>query len=115
MLRLKAGVDCAHIQPELLLGLIIAEGAFRSYEQDCTVTSLYDGKHGANTLHQRDGKCRAADLRSKMLPPEIIPNLLTEMRTALGANFDLILEAANTANEHFHLEYDPKENTGMHL
>lgn len=108
MLKLKPGVDCSNIQPELVLALHIAEGVFFHYGLDCVVTSLRDGVHGPHTLHQRDGICRAADLRSKLIPHETVANLLADMKAHLGRDFDVILEAVNTDNEHIHLEYDPK-------
>lgn len=111
MLKLKPGVDCSKIQPELLLGLMLAEGVFRFYDHDCIVTALRDGKHRPNSLHQRDGLCRAADLRSNLIPAEIAANLVRDIKECAGWDFDVLLEGANTPNEHIHLEYDPKTRT----
>ena len=111
MLKLKPGVNAAHVQPELLLGLMVVNDVFRAAGHDCVITSLFEGKHGANTLHQRDGLCRAADIRTKMLPPEIVPNMLVEMKANLGQDYDLVYESAGTPNEHMHMEYDPKPIT----
>ena len=103
MLSLKAGVNPKGIQPEILLAIISIERLYDKYGHELVITSLFDGKHGAHTLHQRDGVCRAVDVRTRMLPNEIIPNMLQEIKDALGPHYDVVLEA-----DHIHVEFDIK-------
>lgn len=111
MLKLKAGVDVSQVQPEILLGLLIVKDVLDAHGLDCVVTALFDGQHGIGSLHRRGGECQAADIRSKLVPPELLPNLLQECRDHLGKDYDIILEAAGGLNEHFHLEWDRKPVT----
>lgn len=102
-LKFKMGVDPWNVCGELLLAISVAQGVYEEYGFDCVITSLFDGKHGANTLHQRDGICRAVDLRINHLPNELIVPIHTDIRTALPGCYDVVLE-----KDHIHLEYDRK-------
>lgn len=106
-LLFKAGVDPLNVAPELVLALQVAQGVYAEHGYDCVITSLFDGKHGPNTLHQRDGMCRAADLRINHLPNELIVPIHTDIRTALPACYDVVIE-----KDHIHLEYDRHEKKG---
>lgn len=108
MLVLKRGVNPAVCHPALLVALIVIDGAYRELGFDCVVTSLFDGTHKPDSLHTRDGVCRAADLRTKTLPRMDVPRLVDRIRWALGADYDVILEKFNEDGEHLHVEYDPK-------
>ena len=103
MLNLKTSVNPKGIQPEILLAIVAMERIYYRHGHDMVITSLFDGKHGAHTLHQRDGVCRAVDVRTRMLPNEIIPNMLQEIKDALGPHYDVVLEA-----DHIHVEFDIK-------
>jgi hypothetical protein len=104
MLKFKGGVDPYNASGEIVLAIQIAADIYAQYGYDCVITSLYDGKHGANTLHQRDGRCRAVDLRINNLPDELVKPIYTDIRLALPHHYDVVHE-----KDHFHLEYDRKE------
>lgn len=107
MLKLKTGVNPKGVQPELLLAVQIVTQIYKEYGYDTVITSLFDGKHGAHTLHQRDGICRAVDFRTKHLHT-IDKSLLVRMiQEALGDSYDVLLEQEGAPNEHLHVEYDP--------
>lgn len=91
--------------------LAAAEQAFREEMGPLfvlVVTSGYDGVHGTGSLHPKD---RALDFRTGMswVPPlmtrESADRIVTRMRAALGAEYDLIVEP-----DHIHAEYDPKRH-----
>jgi hypothetical protein len=69
------------------------------------VTSVTDGQHSPNSLHY---KGLAFDFRSHDLANGRKLQVHGALRHHLGPDFDVILEALNTPNEHFHVEYDPK-------
>ena len=103
MLAVKDGV-----QPRGLLDILCAVTRVKVPGQPpiITVTSCFDGKHGR---HSRHYNLAALDFRSKDFPDLATKNeWLAAMRTELGPDFDVILEAVGTPNEHFHVEADPK-------
>ncbi len=105
-MRLKSGVKLSGLQPQTLLGMLIAEEVFAEFGVPLVVTSCNDGKHSAQSLHYNG---RAFDARTKY--PELDGReleLQTALREALGPDFDVALEAIGTDNEHAHLEFDPK-------
>ena len=107
LLKLKAGVTPAKVVPEMLLGIQIVCSVFDHYGADCIITSMHDGKHGVNSLHSRDGLCRAVDFRTKHLTLNTKDLLIGDIKEALGENYDVVFEHAGEANEHLHAEYDP--------
>ncbi len=98
-MRLKAGVKISGLQPEILFGIIIIKEVFRDYGLEFTLTSVTDGKHMVSSRHYIG---QAADVRSRDIPEELIPQLLKTMKERLGECFDIVFEG-----DHFHLEYDP--------
>lgn len=108
MLKLKTGVNPKGIQPELLLAIQIVTQIYKDYGYDAVITSLFDGKHGAHTLHQRDGICRAADFRTKHVKLMDKAALVQSIKDAVGDNYDVLLEHVGEVNEHLHLEFDQK-------
>ena len=70
------------------------------------ITSCNDSKHGLHSLHYSDA---AFDFRSKHISKtEEKQQILSLIKEALTADFDVLLEEAGADQEHFHLEYDPK-------
>ncbi len=100
MLKLKPGVRLTGIRPELLLAVMTAEGAYSKAGHDLVVTSCVDSKHKAGSLHYAGA---AADLRTRDVPADAVQTIIAEIRDALGADFDVVLE-----QDHLHIEYQPK-------
>ncbi len=106
MILLKFGAKIAGLKPEILLGLMIVNSVFEKYKVDLIITECTGGNHMENSLHY---KGLAADIRSKHIQSRKDKNdILNDCRELLGANFDFIIEALDTANEHFHVEMDLK-------
>lgn len=98
---IKAGVDLRGLVPQMAVAYAIAQEIYRDRGQRCTITAGADGRHGPNSLHSRDGLCRAIDLRTRVLEdPSAVAD---ELRAALGSQFDVVLEP-----DHIHVEFDPK-------
>lgn len=107
MLSIKFGARIAGVQPELLLGIVIFKSVLDKYNVDTIVTEVTGGKHMEGSLHY---KGFGADIRSKHIKTATAKyKILEESREALGTEFDVILESEGAINEHFHIEYQPKE------
>ena len=105
-MRFKAGVNPFGLSPELEIGLIIANDVYAAHGVNMTVTSLNDGRHSRKSKHYRgDG----GDLRTHDLPDDVKPqSVADEIAKNVGPQYDVLLEGEGTANEHIHLEFDPK-------
>ena len=109
-LKFKTGVDQSGVVPEMVLGIQVVCSVFEHHKVDCIITSMHDSVHGINSLHSRDGLCRAVDFRTKHIDAGIRKTMIIDgIKEALGSNYDVILEHENEANEHLHVEWDRKE------
>lgn len=103
-LRLKRGVKLNGVQPELVLGIMVAETVLNDEGYDLTVTSLLDGTHSAGSLHYAgfafDLRTWADDAGTQMDDNE--KQIIAEkLRNALGDEFDVVVEST-----HIHVEFD---------
>jgi hypothetical protein len=107
MITIKdSSVRLTDLCPQMVLAFIIVDGVLGSYGVPCVITSVNDGKHSVNSWHY---KGRAGDVRSKY--PQLDgkeQEARDKIKAALGRDFDVVIEAIGTDNEHFHVEYDPK-------
>ena len=105
-MRLKPTVKLTDLAPQLALAALIVDSIYRERGVECVITSANDSKHGANSWHYKgralDFRCKQAELDGQE------QSLRDEIKAALGDEFDVVLEAVGTENEHVHLEYDPK-------
>jgi len=106
-MRLKPGVRLTGLQPQIVLAAVVVHSIMARSGMECIITSANDSTHGANSLHSRDGLCRAMDFRTKNYPFDKRA-LAQEVRASLGPDFDVVLEDEGGPNEHMHVEYDPK-------
>lgn len=108
MISLKPDVDIRGVAPEMVIGLMVVQPIINNHGAECVVTACKDGKHKDGSLHY---KGLAMDIRSKTLIPKDLPNIVQELRLALGPQFDVVLEGENTPGasaQHIHVEFDPK-------
>lgn len=106
-MRLKEGVSLKGLVPQMTVAMMVVRDAFAEYDADVVLTSCNDGKHGTNSLHYRDGLCRAMDVRSKVLLDETTKlEVLKRLQSDLGDEFDVLLENLGGENEHYHIEWD---------
>lgn len=101
MLSLKPGVRITGMRPEILLAILVAERAYAEAGYELMVTSCVEGKHSVGSFHYAGS---AADLRTNNVPAEKLQVLVGKIRAAIGADFDVVLEA-----DHLHLEFQPKQ------
>ena len=100
MLAIKPGVDIFGMRPELLLGIFIAERIWAAFGVELVLTSVRDGKHSETSLHYAG--C-AADFRTNGIDPDILKEIVRQLKEKLGRDFDVIVEA-----DHIHIEYQPR-------
>lgn len=108
---IKSTVDLRNLTPQMAIAHTIACMVYFHYTGNplsCVITSAFDSKHGSNTLHQRDGLCRALDLRTNNLTPELITVIYEALKVSLGPQFDVVLE-----KDHIHMEFDPKDQPAV--
>lgn len=106
MLSLKFNTKLYRLQPQAVLAAMVVERVFARHDiVQCVITSGSDGKHRPDSLHYSG---YALDFRSKNVPPQLKHEVLEEIRAALGADFDVLLEGLDTPHEHYHVEWDPK-------
>lgn len=104
-MRLKQGVMLKGLTVQGLVAMLIARDVMHRYGYECTVTSANDSKHSEASLHYQG---KAIDVRSKDIRTQEEKRLiLSEMRRDFGSEFDVLIEGEGTANEHFHIEWDP--------
>jgi hypothetical protein len=101
MISFKPGVDVAGIRPEIMLALLVAQGAYAPY--DVIVTSVRDGKHSLTSLHYAG---QAVDLRTRHVPDDQHQAIRDRLGDALTIDYDVLLEA-----DHIHVEYQPRRRT----
>lgn len=104
-MKLKGGVRVLGAKPELMIGLQIANDVYERHGVDMRVTEITGGTHKPGSLHYAG---LAADLGTHELAPELRDMILTEIRIAVGEDYDVIVEDAGTPNEHIHIEFQPK-------
>jgi len=109
-MRLKAGAKPKGLTPQLVLGIIVAEGVFNHYGKECVITSLNDSTHMAGSKHYEgngvdfrirhldgdDSEIKSDDLSMAKL-------IISDCKYCLGPDYDVVLES-----DHIHMEYDPK-------
>jgi len=93
---IKAGVDISRLERRTRNGLKIVAAVLAVYGEEIIITSTYEGNHGAGSLHYAN---QAFDIR---MPDKETLSLSMEFMTALGSDFDVVVE-----DTHIHIEYDP--------
>jgi hypothetical protein len=98
---IKPGVSLKKLTPQMAVAYTIACFVYYKHTGTWTkITSGDDSVHGKNSLHPAG---KALDLHTNTLRPSQVHPIFTELATALGDEYDVVLEA-----DHIHVEYDPK-------
>ena len=108
-MKLKPGVLLGELTPQMVMGALIVKSVYQKLDPacSCTVTSANDSKHGDKSLHYEGN---ALDFRTHDFTANKL-YLVQEVKSSLGIHFDVVLEGVGTANEHLHVEYQPKGNS----
>lgn len=110
MILLKSGVSLRNLQPQVILAMMVVRDYFTDKGiKNFTVTSCNDGTHMKGSLHYEG---RAFDTRTHDISltnrTAWLEQMRNDIKNALGNEFDVILEDVGGANEHLHIEFDPK-------
>jgi hypothetical protein len=92
------------VQPQIFHAITVAAMVYAVAKTPLVVTSLMDGKHSQRSLHY---KGLAVDLRIWNLNAPV-EQVVTALRSALGEDYDVVLES-----DHIHVEYDPEEKPNV--
>lgn len=87
-------VNLQGLRPEMVIGLMVANGVYIAHGKDMVITSALDGKHYAGC---------AVDLRTNYFTKSTAIKVRDEIKERLGIDFDVILES-----DHLHIEYQPR-------
>jgi len=101
--KLKKGVTLNGVQPEIVLAILLVRDVLEGMKYDLTVTSLTDGLdwRKSSSLHLAG---LAFDVRIwDFTEPEELQHVAATFRSALGDEFDVVVES-----DHIHVEFDPK-------
>jgi hypothetical protein len=86
-------------RPEMNYARGIVSQVWRAAGYTLTVTSGYDGTHGAQSKH---GEGLAEDYRTRDVAPATLGTMVEQVRARLGSDYDVVLES-----DHLHVEFDP--------
>lgn len=100
MLFIKSNAEVNGLKTEMLLALIIADQVYTKYDRECVLTEGTGGKHGFGSLHYVG---YAIDLRTRDMSEETAKMVTAQIKKALGAQYDVVLES-----NHIHIEFQPK-------
>lgn len=101
MLR-KKSATLEGVQWQMFEAAIEIEPIFKAAGSELTITSGTDGLHNSGSLHYSG---LALDFRTRDLNPSVVLRVAASCRTALGVEYDVVVEA-----DHLHIEYQPKEH-----
>ena len=110
MIQIKDGVSIKIFRSDMLKMLLIVDEVWAEHAKGIypVITSYFRSQA---MLHSFD---KAIDLRTKNLTDEQKDKVYTALREALFADgYDVILEYRGQAEEHIHIEYDPKPGRGI--
>jgi len=104
-MKLKGNVRLRGLRPEMLMGHWCVQTVFADRDYRCVVTSANDSGHGHGSLHFGGS---ALDYRMKHVALGDKGTIVAAVKEALTNEFDVLFEGEGTANEHLHVEYQPK-------
>lgn len=107
MNSIKSGVKLYGIKPEMVYVNGIVQSTFNNLGYGCVATSIVGKQHKDYSLHPSG---YAIDYRSKHISDPIMKQtILKELKRNLPC-CDIILEHVGEDQEHYHIEFDPKDD-----
>lgn len=109
---IQNGVKIYGLRPELVYCHIFVEKVFARHGIDCIPTSVTGKKHGSLSLHPVG---YAEDIKTKHIMGsasarrDVIDAIVADLKKELPC-CDIVLEHYGHAQEHIHVEYDPKDD-----
>lgn len=107
MLFIKPGVHLTDLCPQMVLASYVVDGVYADFGiKECWITSANDSKHSERSWHYKGRACDYRTHQQELNGRE--QALRDEVKRRLTNEYDVVLEAVGTDNEHLHVEYDPK-------
>lgn len=104
-MKLKETVKVQGITPEMIVGTMVANAAYKAFGYDPVWTSAVDSKHSLKSKHNSGN---AVDYRVKHVPREKWELIEQRIKERLTRDYDVVLES-----DHIHIEYDPERPDGI--
>ncbi len=97
-MKIKDGANIERVRLSMQPVFVEAEAIWRNHGHELVITCGLDGEHSAGSLHYYG---LAVDCRTNYFNPDVAAKVAKELQDALGADYDVVLEAT-----HIHVEYD---------
>ena len=108
----SASTNVKNLSPQIALAMGMVHLIYQAAGTTLVVTSAQDSKHMAGSKHHQDNlalACEAFDARTHNLTAAQKNQIQADIQAKLvPLGFDLVHESPGLANEHFHVEFDPK-------
>ena len=105
MIEIKGGVRLLGVVPQMFFAASVAEGIWREQGVPLVVTGGIEGLHSEASDHYAG---RALDFRTKNLAPGKAPEVVAQLKAALGEDFFILHELIGQPAEHAHVSWRPK-------
>lgn len=107
MLKVKQTAKLKGLKAEMIPALIVAIDSYAIYGYDCVVTDGTGPSHSEGSLHFVG---LALDFRMNDVHEIDRGKIVYRIKKYLSNEYDVVLEqfASNPANDHLHIEFDPK-------
>ena len=116
MIRIKPGVELDSVHGKMFFAIAMADRVWMQLgSEECWITAANEPGHETNPDPRRrfhllpDGTCQAVDFRIHQFTPFNKTEGRRILASILGRDYDVLLEAPGEANEHIHVQYDPKQ------
>ena len=100
MILLKKGVEIYGLSRYICKAIDAADIIYQKHKRTLVITSARDSVHGTHSKHYIGD---AIDTRIFYFTKDVVQLVVKELKDALGANYDVVLEG-----NHIHIEFDPK-------
>lgn len=107
MHSIKKGVIVYGIRPEMVLVDTIVQSIFEHFEEDCRRTSIVGKQHKIGSLHPPGF---AEDYGTKQISTRKTKYAMLNMLKEKLPQCDILFEHEGEEQEHFHVEYDDKND-----
>ena len=108
MLLFKTGVKLNGIKPETVVAMTVANEVFALHKLDCKISSVVEGKHSRTSLHYPgfafDISC------DDIFSSEEANSIRFAIDARLTNEYDVVLTWTDSDNDHFHIEFQPKNS-----
>lgn len=109
MIKIGPKARLLGLRPELNVANLVLDGILRKHgDVSMFLTHAIDGVHSRASIHYTGG---AEDLVfTGAVEAKVKQEIHAELVSGVGQDFDVLFESAGTPNEHFHIEFQPKES-----